>query len=103
MIRENGQKCQTSHPPDLQRRVALSQARPQRVKARGGINRTSCGPFAPRMDLGERETPLAIPISQNFSGTLGVRTIRDQAGGIFHHAPTRLGSSWQRDRYPASH
>jgi hypothetical protein len=29
-------------------------ARPQRAKRRGGTNRTSCGPFAPRMNLGER-------------------------------------------------
>src|SRR5580765_2316815 len=35
--------------------------RPQRVKARGGTNRTSCGPFVPRMDLGERKSPSVIP------------------------------------------
>ena len=34
-------------------------ARPQRVKGRGGTNRTSCGPFAPRMDLGERKSPFS--------------------------------------------
>jgi hypothetical protein len=32
-------------------------ARPQRVKGRGGTDHTLCGPFAPRMDLGERESP----------------------------------------------
>ena len=32
-------------------------ARPQRVKGRGGTNRTSCGPFAHRIDPGERKSP----------------------------------------------
>jgi hypothetical protein len=31
-------------------------ARPQRVKARGGTNRTSCGPFALVIGLGERKS-----------------------------------------------
>ena len=35
----------------------LSQARPKRVKGRGGTDRTSCEPFALVMDLGERKTP----------------------------------------------
>jgi hypothetical protein len=34
-------------------------ARPQRVKSRGGTNRTSCGPFALATDLGERKNPLS--------------------------------------------
>src|SRR5467141_1365064 len=56
--RQDAQKGQTSHPPNPGApRRALSQARPQRAKRRGGTNRTSCGPFAPRMDLGERISP----------------------------------------------
>jgi len=35
-----------------------SPARPQQVKGRGGTNRTSCGPFALIIDLGERKNPL---------------------------------------------
>jgi hypothetical protein len=55
---QDAQKGQTSHPPNPGApRRALSRARPQRVKGRGGTNRTSCGPFAPRMNLGERKSP----------------------------------------------
>jgi hypothetical protein len=32
-------------------------ARPQRAKRRGATYRTSCGPFALRMNLGERKSP----------------------------------------------
>src|ERR1041384_6288632 len=35
----------------------LRPAGPQRVRTRGGTNRTSCGPFALIIDLGERKTP----------------------------------------------
>ena len=38
----------------------LSQARPKRVKGRGGTDRTSCEPFALVMDLGERKSPLSV-------------------------------------------
>src|SRR3979411_106239 len=56
--RQDAQKGQTSHPPNPGApRRAVPQARPQRAKRRGGTNRTSCGPFAPRMDLGERISP----------------------------------------------
>jgi hypothetical protein len=34
----------------------LCQARPQRVKGRGGTDPTSCGPFASRIGLGERKS-----------------------------------------------
>jgi hypothetical protein len=30
------------------------------VKARGGTNRTSCGPFVSRMDFGERKIPSSV-------------------------------------------
>jgi hypothetical protein len=55
---QDAQTGQTSHPlnPGAPRR-ALSQARPQRAKRRGGTYRTSCEPFALGMDLGERKSP----------------------------------------------
>ena len=41
---QDAQKGQTSHPPNPGApRRALSQARPQRAKRRGGTDRTSCG------------------------------------------------------------
>jgi len=39
-------------------------ARPQRVKARGGTDRTLCGPFALAMYLGERKSPPVFPTSE---------------------------------------
>jgi len=35
-------------------------ARPQRVKRRGGTDRTSCGPFALAMGRGERKSPYSV-------------------------------------------
>ena len=55
---QDAQKGRGSHPPNPGApRRAVPQARPQRAKRRGGTYRTSCGPFAPRMDLGERISP----------------------------------------------
>jgi hypothetical protein len=52
------------HPPALSLQDSLftlgrawSQARQQRVKGRGGTDRTSCGPFAHSMGFGERKSP----------------------------------------------
>ena len=62
---QDAQKVQTSQPPNPGApRRAVSQTRPQRVKARGGTNRTSCGPFALVMSLGERKSPSVIPTSE---------------------------------------
>ena len=48
-------------------------ARPQRVKSRGGTNLTSCEPFAPRIDLGERKSPSSnSDIREALVGTLWV-------------------------------
>src|SRR5207244_533515 len=52
---EDAQKGQISHPPNPGApRRAVPRARPQRAKRRGGTYRTSCGPFALQMDLGEQ-------------------------------------------------
>ncbi len=52
-------------------------ARPQRAKTRGGTNRTSCGPFALIIDLGERNPPV-LPTSEklllNVEGLNDART-----------------------------
>ena len=44
----------------LQNAQTVRPARPQRVKARGGTYRTSCGPFALAMGLGERKIPSSV-------------------------------------------
>ena len=48
----------TGHEPAGAQKVCP--ARPQRVKGRGGTYRTSCGPFALTMGLGERKTPSSV-------------------------------------------
>jgi hypothetical protein len=59
---QDDQKVQPSHPPNPGAPGrALSQTRPQRVKAQRGTNRNSCGPFALAMSLGERKSPSVIP------------------------------------------
>jgi hypothetical protein len=71
---QDAQKGQTSHPPNPGApRRALTQARPQRVKRRGGTYRTSCGPFALLMNLGERKGPSSnFDIREALFGTLSL-------------------------------
>jgi len=59
-LSQDAQKGQTSHPPNPGApRRAVPRARPQRVKDRGGTDRTLCGPFAHEMVLGERKSPFS--------------------------------------------
>jgi len=63
-------------------------ARPQRAKTRGGTNRTSCGPFALIIDLGERKIPFSdSDIRAALIGTLRVWTKRERRMG--------RGASWR--------
>ena len=57
---QDGQEGQTSHPPNPGApRRAIPRTKPLRVKAQGGTYRTSCGPFAFAMGLGERKDPFS--------------------------------------------
>jgi hypothetical protein len=49
---------------------ALSQARLQQANRRRGTDRTSCEPFAPTLDLGERKNPSS---TSDLRGTSSVR------------------------------
>ena len=60
---------QMNIPQDVQK---VRPARPPRVKGRGGTNCTSCGPFASRMDPGERKNPFSSSGPDNLFGTLRV-------------------------------
>ncbi len=54
-------------------------ARPQRVKGRGGTNRTSCGPFALEWILANGKAPPVLPTSEelltNVEGLNDARTL----------------------------
>jgi hypothetical protein len=93
---QDAQKGQTSHPPNPGApRRALSQARPQRVKGRGGTYRTSCGPFALTMGLGERKSPSSISYFRETPPPRGgSERCENAAGGLFQ-LPVRTGSPAQ--------
>jgi hypothetical protein len=56
-------------------------ARPQRVKGRRGTDRTSCGPFALIMDLGERKSPSsASDLRESFWCVEGLNDARTKHG-----------------------
>ncbi len=60
-------------------------ARPQRVKGRGGTDRTSCGPFAPRMDLGERKDPFSLSdLRESFRYVEGLNDARTPLADFFN-------------------
>jgi hypothetical protein len=71
---QDAQKGQTSHPPNPGApRRAVPRARPQRAKRRGGTYRTSCGPFALVMGLGERKSPTSTSdLREALFGTLSL-------------------------------
>ena len=48
-------------------KTRLSAGKAQRAKRRGDTSRTSCGPFALAMGLGERISLAVIPISERLN------------------------------------
>ena len=59
-------------------------ARPQRVKTRGGTYRTSCGPFALAMGLGERKIPYsASDLREDLLSVEGLNDARTPLADFF--------------------
>src|SRR5262249_37958025 len=71
-------------------------ARLQRAKRHGGTYRTSCGPLALALDLGERKSPSSVsdPLESSTRVESSERCEND-AGGLFQH-PARLGHGRHR-------
>jgi hypothetical protein len=90
------QDAQTGHP-----------ARPQRVKARGGTDRTSWGRSPIQRILANGKTPQAVPPSENLNRYVeGLNDARTLLAGFFSNPAARSGenrndsSVQSRDRLP---
>jgi len=65
---------------------ALSPARPQQAKRRGGTYRPSCGPFALATGLGERESPYSVSdLRETPAHCRASKRSENAAGGHFQH------------------
>ncbi len=73
-------------------------ARPQRVKGRGGTNRTSCGPFAPKWILANGKTPSALPTFENlFRYVEGLNDARTKLAAFFSILTTSRAKASRTD------
>jgi hypothetical protein len=72
--------------PRIQQAVQKGRpARPQRVKGRGGTNRTSCGPFALEWILANGKAPLEIQTCESLIRYVeGLNDARTTLAGFFN-------------------
>lgn len=64
-------------------------------EGRGGIDHTSCGPFACTMDPGERESPPVLPLSEGLP--LNIEGLCDTRGSCdFFNSPSVCRAGWFR-------
>ena len=84
----NGPNFSPAQPRRAETRRSAGKAAAR--EGRGGTDRTSCGPFARRMDLGERKSPSrASDFRGLFLNVEGLNNARTPLRGLFQPLATR--------------